>query len=1029
MEFKNKKGKLYIAIAFKQACRMLLCLACFLMTAGSIFAQTGASGKIVSASDQSPLSGATVHVVGTNKNDITHADGTFSIAATSGDSIKISMVGFLGKTVVVGGQSIGTITLDEDANALANVVVIGYGTQKKVNLTGAISTVDMTEKEGQPVTNASNALHGVPGLFVNQSNSQPGVDRSTIRIRGIGTLNDNDPLVLVDGVEYSMDELNPDDIATITVLKDASAAIYGSRAANGVILVTTKTGHGASKINYSYYNGLQQATYLPDAIWDPIAYMKLKNQALINEGKDKVDYSDAEIAEYEAGMKTDPFTYPASNWFDIALKNGNIQKHDVSVSGSSDKYQYRLSLGYLDRDGIMIGPGNHEKKYSIGLNTSFQVTDKLKVGLTLDGYYRQYTQPFYTSFWSYLMRALPILTDTLQDGRYGNSWLRTPGRNNWENPRMIAYTGYGHKTVQRFLASVFADYKLPFDINYHIKFGADKYDGLLEEFTPQVKTWNPKTDAFINWNSPATAPRAANTDYNNLNTHFYNTFDWDHQFGTDHNLSLMVGSSYDNFTVIDFSASMTGYLDGTLTALDAGTERYATSGNSTKDVLESYFGRVSYDYQGKYLLDGTFRYDGSSRFKEGNRWGSFPAVSVGWRLDKENFFPWKNVFNLFKLRGSIGQLGNQAVPLYSYENAINLGNNYSFGGALVSGAAQTAYSDPNIHWETTTTYNLGLDMDLLQNKLSVSAEIYNKKTSGILRQVNIPAQVGGLTGPQENIGSMKNTGFELSAKYNDHIGEFNYGVYGSVSYNKNEVTDIDGQILYDFGTNLSTITKAGIPINSFYLLDAIGLFQSNEEVANSPFQSNSTKAGYIKYRDVNGDNIINADDRVIVKSSSVIPSYTFGFGLNMGYKGFTLNADFQGVAGIKVYPTANLAFPFNNGAGATWEWTTDAWTPENKNASLPIVTTPGSQDNYLASTFWLKDGSYVRLKNVQLGYDLPSKWLSKLKISRLSIYVNAENWLTFSKYKDFDPETTVNVSSLYHYPMLKTFSAGAKITF
>lgn len=1012
------------------AVKRMLLLLCFSLLNVALFAQTDVSGKVQSAVDGNPLSGATVHVVSSDKNALTRSDGSFTIQAKDGDSVLISMIGYLSQTVVVTGGTVGTITLQEDANDLANVVVVGYGTQKKVNLTGAVTTVDMTEKEGQPITNASNALHGTPGLFVNLSNSQPGVDRSTIRIRGIGTLNNNDPLVLVDGVEYSLDELNPSDIATITVLKDASASIYGSRAGNGVILVTTKTGKGKSKVNYNYYIGSHKPTYLPDAIWDPIVYMKLKNDALRNEGKTKLDYSDEEIAEYQAGLKTDPFTYPSSNWFDIALKNGQIQKHDVSVSGGNDKSSYRLSLGVLDRDGIIIGPGNSEKKYSLGLNTSFHVTKRLTVGMTLDGYYRKYTTPFYTSFWSYLMRSLPILTDTLKDGRYGNSWLRTPGRNNWENPRMIAYTGYGHKTVQRFVASVFANYKLPFDITYNIKYGVDKYDGLLEEFTPQVKTWNPKTGDFINWNSPATAPRSANTDYNNLNSHFYQTLDWAKTFGQDHHLTVMVGNSYDNFEVKGFDAAMTGYLDGTLTALDAGTERYATGGKSTRDVLISYFGRVNYDYKGKYLLEGIIRSDGSGRFADGRRWGAFPGLSAGWRIDKENFFPWKSTFDLFKLRASYGKVGNQAVPLYSYENSIDLGQNYSFGGALASGAAATAYVDPSITWETTTNYNLGLDLELLNHRLNVTAEIYKKRTSNILRAVDIPDQVGGLKGPQQNIGTMDNNGIELSLGYNDHIGDFTYGFNGSVSYNKNKVIDLDGQIIYNFGTNLSTITMEGLPIDSHFLLDAIGIFQSDEEVANSPFQSNSTKAGYIKYRDVNNDGIINADDRVVIKSSSALPKYTYGFGLNFGYKGLTLTANFQGVAGIKVYPEGNLTFPFNNGAGATWEWTTDAWTPDNPNARLPIVTTGKSgQDNFKNSDFWLRDGSYLRMKNIQLAYQLPDKWMSRLKITGLSVYINAENYLTFSKFKDYDPETALNVSSLYHYPMLKTLSAGARITF
>jgi TonB-linked SusC/RagA family outer membrane protein len=657
------------------------------------------------------------------------------------------------------------------------------------------------------------------------------------------------------------------------------------------------------------------------------------------------------------------------------------------------------------------------------------VSKRLKVGITLDGYYRQYTQPFYTDFWNYLTRTLPILTDTLPDGRYGNSWLRTPGRNNWENPRMLAFNGYSNKVVQRFLTTVFADYKLPFNITYRVKFGVDKYDGLLSEFTPTMQTFNPKTGAAINWNSPSTAPRGGNTDYNDLAIHFYNTLEWQKQFADVHNVSAMVGSSYDNFGHDQFAAAMTGYLDATLTALDAGTIRYSTSGNSSKDVLESYFGRLNYDFDGRYLLEATFRYDGSSRFAYGNRWGFFPSASAGWRIDKEKFFHSKFI-DLLKLRASWGKLGNQAVALYSYENAINLGQDYSFSGVLASGAAATAYSDPAISWETTTTYNAGTDIALLNNSIALTFDVYKKRTDGILRTVNLPGQIGNLSGPKQNVGSVENTGYEITALYRNAVGKFDYEVSANISYNRNRVANLNGQILYNDGTNLSTITKEDNQMNAYYLLEADGIFQSDDEVTKSAFQSNATRAGYIRYKDQNKDNIINGDDRVIVNTSSIMPKYTFGFGVNLGYKGFSLTSFFQGVTGIKVYPTANLAFPFNNGANATWEWATDAWTPDNRQARLPIVTeSTGSQDNFLPSTFWLKDGSYLRMKNIQFGYTLPTKWLSKVKISKLNVFINGENLVTFTKYKDFDIESIVNASTLYHYPMLKTISGGVNITF
>jgi TonB-linked SusC/RagA family outer membrane protein len=985
------------------------------------------TGK-VSAANGTPLPGVTVQVTGTVQGTATGADGSFKLNAPSGSTLKFTFVGHLPKELKVNNTTPLSITLEEDVQKLNDVVVVGYGTQKKATLTGAVTTVNMTDKDGQPLTNASNALQGVPGVFANLSNSQPGVDRSTIRIRGVGTFSaaGNNPLVLVDGIEYSMDELNPNDIETVTVLKDAAAAIYGSRAANGVILVTTKKGRGKSKVNYSYYRGIQKATYLPDAIDDPIAYMKLKNQALANEGKAQ-EYSDEAIAEYQQGMLTDPITYPANNWYDIALKNGVIQKHDLSVSGSADKYQYRFSLGYLDRDGILFGPGNHEKKYSLGLKASANVNERLKVGVTLDGYYRNYTTPFYDAIWQYLSRTLPILTDTLADGRYGNSWLRTLGRNNWEHPRMLAYNGLYRKVVQRFLATAFAEYKLPFDITYNIKFGVDKYDGMLSGFTPRLQTFNPKTGAATNWNAPATAPRSSKEDWNDLNIHFYNTLNWQHQFASAHNVSAMFGASYDNFETDNWSTSMYGYLDATLDALGAGTVWNATGGTPNRDVLQSYFGRLNYDFDGKYLLEGTFRADGSSRFsKNGSfRWGSFFGGSAGWRIDKESFFQ-SNFIDLLKLRVSAGQLGNQSVPYFAYARMVDLGEDYSFGGVLNSGAANKTDADSTLHWETTTTYNAGIDINLWNNRIALTIDGYKKRTTDILRQVNLPAQIGNLGGPQRNIGAVDNTGIEVTVQYKNNIGQLDYGVNGSISYNKNKVVDLNGEIIYGSGT----ITKEGVPIDAFYILQAEGIFQSDEEVARSAKQSVNTKAGYIKYRDLNQDGIINGDDRVIVDASSQIPKVTYGFGLNLGYRGISLTASFQGVAGAKVLPTANLAYPFNNGANATWEWTTDAWTPEHRDARLPIVTTStGSLDNFQRSTFWLRDISYLRMKNIQLAYALPEQWLSKVKINKVSLFVNGQNLWTISKYKDFDPEAILDQTTLYRYPMLKTFSGGLNVTF
>lgn len=991
---------------------------------------------VVSGPSGKPLIGVSVAVKGTDKGTVTDANGAYEIHSISDDAVLVfSYIGYEKKEVEVNGRSVIDVTLTSSATTLDQLVVVGYGTEKKENLTGAITTVNMSSKEGQPVTNAENVLYGVPGVYANLNASQPGVDRAMIRIRGVGTLNNNNPLVLVDGIEYPMSELDPNDIESITILKDASAAIYGSKAANGVILVTTKKGAGKAKVNYSYYYGIQNPTILPDLVWNSVAYMKALNQAELNEGKALQTFSKEDIGGYQLGMLHDPFTYPSNNWFDIAGKDGLIRKHNLSVSGGTDKYKYRFSIGLLDRNGIYIGKGNHENKYSLGINTSAQVSKKLKIGLSMHGYFRNYTQPVYEvgTFMSQLMRSLPIQNDTLEDGNNGYTFLRIPGHNNWTSSRQYMDDGFMKKRIVRYLTNIHASYKLPFGIEYKIKFGADKYDGLQTRFVPVQFQLQAKTRDTLYNNSRATAPRSYSYDYNDLNLHFYNTLNWDKQFDQGHHLAVMIGSSYDYYENANAAAQMQGYADDILTDLNAGTIYADITGNTTQEALASYFGRLNYSYKNKYILEGIFRYDGSSRFAPGYRWGFFPGISAGWKINKEPFLRNAAYIDLLKLRASVGQLGNQAVALYSYENTVTLGHNYSFGGTggtLASGAAATAATDPTISWETTTDYDIGVDLSLFNNKISFTGDVYKKLTKGILRTVNLPSQVGDLTGPKENVGSVSNIGYELVLSYQNTLKSgFGYRIFGNMSYNKNEVVDLNGEVLYDFGTNLPTITKEGYPINSFYVLQADGIFQSDAEVQNSAFQNNDTRAGYLKYKDVDGNGIINEDDRIIINTSSIMPKYTFAFGFDVSYKGVSLSAQFQGVSDIKTAPVTRPSTPLNNGAGLTWDWLTDSWTPDRPNAKLPILTEANYSDNFRASTFLIRDASYVRLKTVQLRYRIPEAILSKAKISALSVFVNAENWLTFTEFDLSDPEAIYNAQGLSHYPMLKTVSAGINVTF
>ncbi|WP_316811908.1 TonB-dependent receptor [Pedobacter heparinus] len=995
------------------------------------------TGKITDLNG-APLPGASVMVKGTAIAATADANGQYLIKAPDNEAVLIfKYVGFLSQEVKVDGRKNINVQLKEDQQLLTEVAVVGYGTVKKVNLTGSLSILDMSTRENRPLTNASQALQGVSGLWVNQAGGKPGQDAGTIRIRGIsqiGASGNNNPLVLVDGVEYPLSEINPDFIETMTVLKDASAAIYGSRAANGVILVTTKAGiKGKTEINYNFSYGVQEATALPDVLWDPIQYMQLKNQALINEGKSAaaVDYSAAQITEYQNGMASNPIAYPNLNWFDLVLKNGYIQQHNLRFSGGTDKVLYNIGLGYMDQDGILID-ANHANRYTLNANISADITKRLKIGTNIVGNYRSYTEPAFggnsgsaTSYYfTRLTRVLPIFTPYTADGKYGSVVFPTPGRNTIENPIMLLKEGRNFRTPQRLLAKVFADYELPFDLKYSVNFGVDRLDGYASVFTPLIMSYHPITGAVNNYN---VNPNSYEYNENEVNMSFYQTLTWNKLIAKKHSISGVIGTSYNNFYRKWFSGQIEGYFDNTLTDLSAGSVNPTTLGVRTKDVLSSYFGRLNYTFNDRYILEAIVRYDGSSRFSTGNKWGAFPSVSAAWRIDQENFMKGMPFINQFKLRGSWGKLGNQAVELYSYLNSVRLGSDYSFNNVISPGASVNAYNDPSISWETTTTTNLGLDFEGWKGLLGFTFDVFKKRTSGILRPVGIPQQVGGLTGPQKNVGTVDNTGFDLNLSHRNTINDFTYAFTGGVSYVKNKVVSLNGETIISG----RRIIKEGYPIDSYYIYQADGIYQNQQEVDNSAKVSTGVRPGYLRYKDINGDHKIDGDDRVITGRSN--PQFTYSFNLNLAYKNLSLNSFFQGVQGIDLYPTVNLAQPFNNGAGVTREWATDSWTPSNPGARLPILTTAtGAPEMYStpnSSSFWLQDGSYLRLKSLQLKYDFKKEWISKLSLSKVSLFVNAENLVTFTKFKGFDPEKDIKSDTFYEYPTLKTFNFGINATF
>lgn len=980
------------------------------------------TAKVSNALTGELIAGASVKLKNAGTGGSTDPSGVFNIAGSSTDTIIISAIGYQTLQLPVTDIRNLSIALNPLAGSLENVVVVGYGKQKRSDITGSITTIDQKTLANRPITNSSQALQGAPGVYVNQTNGRPGADAATIRIRGVGTLNNSNPLVLVDGIEYSLSAVNPNDIETITVLKDAaSSAIYGNRAANGVILVTTKKGQkDVSQVSYNYYKGVQSSTFTPPVVSNAIQYMEGKNRALANEGK-PAEYTPAILEEYRAG--TDPYIYSNTNWFKVMYRDAAIQEHNLRFSGSTGKTAFALSLGYLDQDGILIN--TWAKRYSINLNVNADISSKLRVGANVSGTFWNNRESAYTSdeangeggLMGLIYRGLPMQVPLTKEGLFADQWFRVPGHNFFRNPYALSYEGFRKDESLRSLVNLFAEYQLPLNIVYKVTAAANVYYDVEKYFNPQINLTNPKTgEVAVMGNIPVRSGR--NTSNTNVNLTNFHTLNWEQSFGS-HKLSALGGFSVEAFRTGAFSAYNQGYLDNSLTELNAGSSGAIVNGTTSTSRLLSYFGRLNYSFAGKYFAEANVRYDGSSRFAPGNRWGFFPSFSAGWLISEENFLKNAGFVDNLKLRASWGRLGNQQIALFSYLDAIALGNNYDFNNTVVSGAAINQLSDPAISWESTTMTNIGIDLGLFKNRLTAELDIFEKNTSDILRQVSVPGQVGDLTGPFRNIGKVSNRGIEITLGYRDKIGDFSYNIGANVTYLKNKVVDIRGNKYYS-GT---TIITEGSPISSFFGLQADGIFQSDKEVTDHAFQSATTKPGDIRYRDIDGNKVINDADRIVIGNS--IPLYTYSFTLGAGYKGFQFTAFLQGVKDADTYAYGNLAQPYKNGAGVTEEWLTDSWTPQNPSARLPRLTTStGYPLNFQTSSFWIQDASYLRIKNIQLSYRVPQHWLKQL-----TVFVNAQNYFTFSPFKLGDPERQVTRGDIIEYPNSKAATAGVNITF
>ena len=991
------------------------------------------TGRVISALDGSSLPGVSVLLKGTTTGTTTDADGKYSLSVSEGDVVLVfSFIGYTSQEVAVNGRSVVDLALLEDVQSLEEVVIVGYGEQKKVNLTGSVSTVNFEGAlDNRPITNASQALSGVvPGIWVSQNSGKPGSDGAQIRVRGWGTLNNSNPLVLVDGVEASINEINPNDIESMTVLKDAaSSAIYGSRAANGVVLITLKSGkfNEETRVNFGSYVGLQSLGRRYDLIDNSVEYMNMWNQALVNRGGSPL-FPDNVINDFK--NNNDPYKYPNTNFFDEVFKTAPITEHNLSVSGGSEKGKYYVSFNYLNQDGIM--QNSNSERYGLTLNLESKIKKWLTIGGRLNGIKRFSEEPFNLGRVMYIFAngAYPFTAPYTEDGRFGSvQAINSNGDIIVGNRNPLIETGNGLSRFENnfFKMNAYADIKFTdyltlksnFTSQYNSNLG-DRYNSRSFGYTDTgIKSTN--LDYFLQLEA------SRNNVQSSYNTMF-TTLNFNKNFGQIHDVSAIAGMQVENTVFKSVYARRTDPPKEGLTQIDAGTSGIQGQGNMNALRMLSYFGRANYSLSDKYLFEVNLRADASSRFKDGYRWGIFPAFSAGWRLSEEEFIKDLNIFSNLKLRGSWGQLGNQNIDAYwPYLTVINQNNGLSnnFGGAFAPGAAVTSLVDETISWETAVTTDVGIEFGLLNNQIAVEADYFRKTTNGIIVQLPIPLILGGVAAPYENVGEMVNNGFEFNINYSKAAADRNelgYNLGANMTYIMNKVTKFRKN-----APDQLYLIREGYSYRELYGLKAIGIYQTDQEATEHMYANGYIpRAGELKYEDVNKDGKIGFEDKMSL--GNTIPKFTFGITPSLSYKGFDLSVLMQGIAGVSVYTQNAWTQPLGISGGTITKRWKDAWTPENTQTNIPRISISDTWRSE-ASSFWVSEISFIKLQNIQLGYAFPSSMTTRLGIQKLHVYANAQNVgsLVNKNYEGFDPERNTFDSGENFYPISRIISIGVNV--
>lgn len=989
--------------------RMMVCLIGMLLPM-CMFAQQITVQGVVKDQTGETVIGASVMEKGTTNGTITGIDGDFSLNMSPNGTLVVSFVGYKTQEVQVKGQKQLQVVLSEDAEMLDEVVVIGYGTMKKSDLTGAVSSIGNKDIKDSPVSNLGQAIQGkISGVQIVDA-GKPG-DNVSIKIRGLGSINNCDPLVVIDGVptDLGLSSLNMADVERLDVLKDASAtAIYGSRGANGVVMITTKRGtEGKGKLAVSANYSFQNATNVPSLL-NAAQYAELSNDMMVNSGRNP-NPEWANPSELGAG----------TDWMDELLRTGVMQNYTVSYSGGNEKSHYYVSGGFLDQSGIVKNV--NYRRFTFQSNSDAQVLKWLKFSNNIT--FSADTKKSGSYNIGDALKALPIYPVKNEDG----SWSGPDGNSEWygstRNPIGPTELNKSQTDGYNFLANLTAELTFTKWLKFKSTFGYDAKFWFIDNFTPKYN-WKP---------TPTEETSRYKSDNKSFTYLWDNYFLFDHTFAEKHRVGLMAGMSAQWNTNDYLNAQKNVFMFDNVHEMDNGEEMYAIGGNETEWALLSYMARVNYSYEDRYLLTATIRRDGSSRFGKKHRWGTFPSVSVAWRASQEKWFPKNDYINDLKVRAGYGVTGSQAsVGNYSYLASYNT-SVYPFG---ISSGNQTALvsstlANPYIHWEEVAQTNIGFDASLFNSRVMFSFDAYLKETRDMLVKASIPITSGfeDTTTTYTNAGKVRNQGIEMSLHTINLTGELGWETNLTATYNKNKIKDLNSDVPYyinQINNSYVTMLAKDYPINVFYGYVTDGIFQNQSEVNTHAVQPGA-EPGDIRFRDLNNDGVINDSDRTVIGNPN--PSWLFSMNNSLSYKGFELSVFLQGIAGNKIYNANNID---NTGMAAAYNQTTDVlkrWQGEGTSNSMPRAVFGDPNQNTRVSDRFVENGSYLRLKNITLSYTFPKQWLQKAQIENARLSLSCENVATITGYSGFDPEVGINGIDQNRYPISRTFSLGLNFNF